>query len=264
MRHYISNEMPDTDGLLTISGTEFRHLYRVLRLSVGDMVHVRLPDGSLRNMTICDTDEKSKKITLQLCGDRQNTERGELPEQENGVEYWLFMFVPRPAKFDIIVRQATECGVSRIVPVSSEFSQDGSNRMQFRSERFERIIKEARQQSGSAVCTTVEPCVTVPELCALWKSHVRGLDESSHAEIVLYERNEKTVPLGAALERKKTIETCALVCGSEGGISPEEIRLLSAESFIPVHFKTNILRCETAALYGIAAIQNAITEKRND
>ena len=52
----------------------------------------------------------------------------------------------------------------------------------------------------------------------------------------------------------------AVVVGSEGGISPEEVELLKAGGFIPVHLKTNILRCETAALYGIAVVQNSLTE----
>ncbi|WP_315329486.1 16S rRNA (uracil(1498)-N(3))-methyltransferase, partial [Treponema socranskii] len=30
--------------------------------------------------------------------------------------------------------------------------------------------------------------------------------------------------------------------------------------FTPVHFAGNILRCETAALYGIAALQTALAE----
>lgn len=52
----------------------------------------------------------------------------------------------------------------------------------------------------------------------------------------------------------------ALAVGCEGGISPAEAQLLKANGFIPVHFAGNILRCETAAVYGIAALQNAAAE----
>ena len=31
--------------------------------------------------------------------------------------------------------------------------------------------------------------------------------------------------------------------------------------FLPVHFETNILRCETAALYGIAVMQSLVLRK---
>ena len=41
----------------------------------------------------------------------------------------------------------------------------------------------------------------------------------------------------------------------------EEVELLKTKGlFYPLHFSVNILRCETAALYGIAAIQTAMTE----
>ena len=52
----------------------------------------------------------------------------------------------------------------------------------------------------------------------------------------------------------------ALAVGCEGGISPAEAQLLKANGFIPIHFAGNILRCETAAVYGIAALQNAAAE----
>jgi len=52
----------------------------------------------------------------------------------------------------------------------------------------------------------------------------------------------------------------ALAVGCEGGISPAERTLFEQNGFMPIHLKTNILRSETAALYGLAAIQNAVTE----
>ena len=55
------------------------------------------------------------------------------------------------------------------------------------------------------------------------------------------------------------IKRVAIAVGSEGGISPEEVRTLEEKGlFQPIHFAVNILRCETAALYGIAAVQSEI------
>ena len=52
----------------------------------------------------------------------------------------------------------------------------------------------------------------------------------------------------------------ALAVGCEGGIGPDEVELLMQGGFIPVHFAGNILRCETAAVYGIAAVQSMLGE----
>ncbi len=61
---------------------------------------------------------------------------------------------------------------------------------------------------------------------------------------------------------KNATETAdiAVMVGAEGGISPSELAGAKESGFIPVHLETNILRCETAALYGLAALQNAVVE----
>ncbi|MBQ0050971.1 MAG: 16S rRNA (uracil(1498)-N(3))-methyltransferase [Treponema sp.] len=266
MRQYISQKELDEKGLLTIIGKDYRYMRQVLRLKAGDMLAVRLPSGELKGMTLCKIDEDSKKIILQICA--QEIDISELenqPEQvdaENLLEYWLFMFLPKSSKMDLIVRQATECGVARIFPVVSSFSQKGSEKLNFRGERFERIIKEARQQSGSPVNTVVEDCITVQQAGEIWQKQLEEC-RSAGTEArgcVLYERSEFTTSLSECLKDAKNLKKCAIVCGAEGGISPEEIRLLLESGFKAVHFKTNILRCETAALYGIAALQNIVTE----
>jgi 16S rRNA (uracil1498-N3)-methyltransferase len=61
------------------------------------------------------------------------------------------------------------------------------------------------------------------------------------------------------------IKRAAIAVGSEGGISPDEVKALEEKGlFQPVHFAVNILRCETAALYGIAAVQTEINNRLSD
>lgn len=261
MRQFISKSDLDKNGLLEISGKDFKYFRQVLRLKAGDMVLVRLPDGSLKNMTLCRADDSAKKITLQVCADENQNE-------ESQTEFYLFMFVPKSSKFDLIVRQATECGIAKIFPVSSDFSQKGAEKMNFRGERFERIIKEARQQSGSAVPTEVEDCIDVEKLCEIWQDEIRKSQKNDYEILgcVLYERSEFTQDLNSVmknLDSSKKIKKCALVVGSEGGISPDEIKKLLEAGFFAIHFETNILRCETAALYGTAVLQNAVFERRH-
>lgn len=263
MRQYISQKNLDSDGLLTIIGKDYRYLRNVLRLVSGDMIHVRLPSGELQPMTVCLVDEKAKKITLQVCDIAEGERIGEnQPEETDSIEsteFILFMAVPKSSKFDLIVRQATECGIAKIIPVQTEFSQAGCEKMNFRGERFERIIKEARQQSGSPVNTQIENCVTLKESCEIWKNECENLSESEKLAVVLYERNDSTVSIKCSCEKKQNLKKVALFCGSEGGISPEEVKSLCDAGFTAVHLKTNILRCETAALYGIAALQVAVS-----
>lgn len=274
MRQYISRKELDENGYLTVIGKDYRYMRQVLRLKTGDMVNVRFPDGALYGMTVCRIEEDSRKIIMQVCASSEVEKSENLPEYGEGelnTEFWLFMFVPKSSKLDLIIRQATECGVSKIIPVSSDFSQKGSEKMNFRGDRFERIIKEARQQSGSPVNTVVEDCISVQNVCEMWKEEVLSKQADNLASVgcVLYERTDFSRKVSEVLNEKtangtKRIGTCAVVCGAEGGISLEEIKLLCGAGFDAVHFKTNILRCETAALYGIAAVQNAVTERYSD
>ncbi len=256
MRQYVSDCAPDRKGLLTIRGKDYRYMRQVLRLVVGDMLQVRLPDGGLQNTTVCQVNESERAIVLQVCADTFVGKKQ--PQDVADLDIWLFQFVAKGAKMDTIVRQATECGVSTIVPVLGAYSQAGGSEKNFKSDRLLRIIREARQQSGSATDTHILDAMPLEQAISLWREQCASVEETFAA--VLYERREDTETLHRAV-CKKEIRCAALAVGAEGGISPEEIALLRQGGFVPVHFKTNILRCETAALYGIAALQNAITER---
>ena len=187
-----------------------------------------------------------------------------VPEPVEGpfIEFSLFQFIPKPQKLELIVRQATECGVKNIIPVISEYAQKGSVEALSgkKIERLERIVREARQQSGSPVDTTVFEPVTVEQAIEIWnkmKKEAGGQEKS--AGFVLSERAVDDVS-ARPFESLRDHGTVCIFCGNEGGISPNELELLTKKALLqPVHFSVNILRCETAALYGIAAVQTAIS-----
>ena len=270
MRQFIVEKGKEKNGLIKLDGKDYRYLRQVLRVRAGDMVSVRLPDGSLKNATVAQIDESARIVVLQICADTgKSITRGVQAEEiaeglekaqgVSGVEYWLFQFLPRPQKFEQIVRQATECGVSVIVPVVGEYTEKSSAQalQGAKKERLAKIIREARQQSGSPVDTKVTEPVGLEEALGLWKGDLA---------FVLSERDDCDGNLRRAVEEAGgcgKIKKVAIAVGSEGGISPEEVKLLQEEGlFIPVHFAVNILRCETAALYGIAALQCEINQSK--
>lgn len=277
MRQFISSEFPDKKGFLRIYGKDFRYLRQVLRLKSGDMLAVRFSDGTLRNTTVCKIDENSREILVQVCGNPEKTEnscdyditRGtkaqEIQKSLPDTEYFLFQYIAKPVKMEQIIRQATECGVKFVVPVSGEFSQKQNvlSMQHSKKERLERIVREARQQSGSPVETEILEPLTTEEAVLFWKKSTSSLSaEEKNVAVALWERSEKTVSLKEIFdsEKNKKIKKIAIAVGCEGGISPEEIDALISAGFYAVHFPGNILRCETAALYGIAAVQSALNQ----
>ena len=247
-------------GCLYVEGKKFRYLNSVLRVEEGDMVDVRLPGGILQPMTIAKIDRAAKRITMQVVGEEVadnafGVHARAAPKELFPYELWLFQFVAKPPKMDLVIRQAVECGVAKIVPIAGAFCQKGNvesarKKSGGEDDRWRRIVTEAREQSGSPVETEILGCVTVEEACRLAES--LGEDRVG---VVLYERSDDTVSIkelsGTLCGAKKVL----LAVGAEGGISPEEMGLLKETGFYAVHIKTNILRCETAALYGIAAVQ---------
>lgn len=277
MRQFISSEFPDKKGFLRICGKDFRYLRQVLRLKSGDMLAVRFSDGTLRNTTVCKIDENSREILVQVCGNPEKTgnscdddiTRGtkaqEIQKSLPDTEYFLFQYIAKPVKMEQIIRQATECGVKFVVPVSGEFSQKQNvlSMRHSKKERLERIVREARQQSGSPVETEILEPLTTEEAVLFWKKNTSSLSaEEKNVAVALWERSEKTVSLKEIFdsEKNKKIKKIAIAVGCEGGISPEEIDALISAGFYAVHFPGNILRCETAALYGIAAVQSALNQ----
>ena len=281
MRQFIVEKGKEKNGLIQLDGKDYRYLRQVLRVRAGDMISVRLPSGDLKNATVAAIDESARRVTLQICADTgrsitRGVQAGEVDDggaagNGNGaalVEYWLFQFLPRPQKFELIVRQATECGVAVIVPVVGDFSEKSSAQalQGSKKERLDRIIKEARQQSGSPVDTRVLEPVSLEKAIELWNESCGETGDfdklNHHVAFVLSERDDCSGNLRATVQKAGGIEKIkktAIAVGSEGGISPEEVKLLEEKGlFVPVHFAVNILRCETAALYGIAAVQSEI------
>lgn len=260
MRQFVAPFLPDSKGRLRLQGKDYRYLSLVLRLGLGDVLSVRLPDGRLVNMEVRAMGSRAMELRL---SDREETVEGgvsalEINREEAKDEILLFQFITKAQKMDVIVRQATEVGVSYIVPIQSAFSAPGN--AADRTERWQRIVREARQQSGSPKDTQVlSPC-SLEKALQTWEELAPG-----GKGFVLYEEvgESKTFHQGVASYLKDITEDkrqYALVAGCEGGISREELTLMESKGFIPIHFKTNILRAETAALYGLAVLQNLLTE----
>ena len=293
MRQLIIEKGKEKNGLINLDGKDYRYLRQVLRVRNGDMISVRLPDGSLKNATVAKIDEAARCVTLQICADTasgadKSITRGVQADEIAGgavngaqeVEYWLFQFLPRPQKFELIVRQATECGLAVILPVVGEYTEKSSAQalMGAKRERLERIVREARQQSGSPVDTKVMEPMSLEKAIELWgagdtvvepavpEPGRRGETTAERGDVafVLSERGDCDGNLRKVVEAADgKIKRAAIAVGSEGGISPEEVKLLEEKGlFVPIHFAVNILRCETAALYGIAAVQNEINESK--
>ncbi len=269
MRQFIASTFPDKKGVILLTEKERRYLVNVLRKRSGDEVEVRLPSGSLHKMCLHFTDG-IKKIGGVCLVSLETYDESEIlkstSENISGCDYWLFQVLPKGQKMDLIVRQATECGVSVIVPVIGEYSVSGkkaeyASENTAKVERWTRIIREAQQQSGSPIDTKIlQPC-DIAIAMTLWQNSILESKKESIA-FMLSEKEKCQESVFSIVDKKGDFSNIRIgfAIGCEGGISPSEIDAFHKSGFHSIHLKTNILRAETAALYSIAALQTVIGE----
>lgn len=236
MHRFYPDPARSADGLEYLTKEDARHALKVLRLREGDRVEMLTEGGRW----IAGIDGiRGEEVALRKLEP--------LPSTEPSLQVTLFQGLPKADKLELIVQKATELGVSRIVPLAMERSvtkiapADAARK----TERWQKIAREAGKQSGRCVIPVVEPPSTVPRLCAR--------ADLPTFNIVPWEDTRKGGLLGfhAAHPDAKSI---GVLIGPEGGISAGEMAGLEAAGFIPVTLGRRILRTETAGPAAIAAL----------
>jgi 16S rRNA (uracil1498-N3)-methyltransferase len=251
VRLFLLSLPPDQDGLVHVSGRDYHYLARVRRLGPGDVFTALVPAGEEVRIRI-KTLEKGR-----LIGECLPPEPPAVPGKVPPLTMpplVLFQALPKGTKMDLIVRQAAEGGISEIVPFISEHAVPRPPQRD-RVERWRRIIREARQQSGSAAATRVrEPC-TRETLLAYWETLRTG-----HAlGILLHQDPLEQGTFHGYLNTGP--ELVVLAVGPEGGFSPGEAALFQKAGFKPLVMGNTVLRTETAALYAAAAVRIILLER---
>jgi 16S rRNA (uracil1498-N3)-methyltransferase len=251
LKKFILSSAPDSEGILRIRGKDFHYLVRVRRLGPGDVFNALYPEGMETELTVLSV--RDGVLTVQCGGKYESPHPSFLPP------IYLFQALPKGNKMDLIVRQAAESGVSRILPFVSEYSQAkiktsrNSKSMELGADkisRWEKIIREARQQSGSPVPTTVKAPSQLDTLLDYWKELKN--EKNSGVGILLHQEPLAQGTFHDYLSNNP--EFVVLAVGPEGGFSSPEAAQFMAAGFKSLQMGQTILRTETAALYGIAAI----------
>lgn len=253
MKRFILSAMPNPEGMIRLYEKDYHYLVRVRRLKAGMCFEALLPDGNETQVRILSTVDN---ILIGEClgASKTFTAAGDIQ-----IPIALFQGLPKGTKMDLIVRQAAEGGVSVVAPFVSEYSAARPNKESAEKlKRWERIVKEARQQSGSALETEIRTLCSFNAVIDYWESlkkeYQRPMGILLHQEAL--EKGTFHGYLG------NCPDFVALAVGPEGGFSPREVTLFRDAGFKPLLMGNTILRTETAALYGCAAIKIILLEKK--
>jgi 16S rRNA (uracil1498-N3)-methyltransferase len=277
LKRFILVQGPDKHGKVRLEGDDYHYLVRVRRLAPGEQFPVLLPPlvegGASQEALLRILSVENGVLLGEMAPEAEQTASKTAPDRRSDGTFSdaeapgailppiiLFQALPKGEKMDLIVRQAAEGGLAEIVPFASEFSvpriKDG-DKGRTKCARWERIIKEARQQSGSARETALHRPLDTEELFAYWeelKSKRPGT-----LGLIFHQSPLEQASLHSYLN--KGPETVVLAIGPEGGFSAAEVSRFLSAGFKPLTIGDTVLRTETAALYAAAAVRIILLEK---
>ena len=210
----------------TLSEEESRHAVKVLRMTVGE--HLHITDGC-GNLHLCEViSDSPKHCTVRVVSTESEWER--LP-------YRLTMAVA-PTKnidrFEWFLEKATEIGVEAFVALEC----DHSERRIIKHDREMKVITSAVKQSLKAYHPSLEDMTPFAEFV---RRPFEGRKFIAHCNEPIAEKRY----LGSAL---KPGESAVVLIGPEGDFSPEEIRLAVECGYEEITLGRMRLRTETAAV----------------
>lgn len=225
---------PGSEVLLPEQSGE--HVARVLRLDRGHPLVLINGDGCEYAATLAALAKRA--VTADVVAVRQ-------VDREAPLKITLAQGIARGEKMDWILQKATELGVARIVPLSTERTEVklDEERAERRLAHWRSVIASACEQCGR----TRLPTLAQPQRLDRW---LGTLDAERALRLVLAPDGE-LAPRGI-----QNMENGALLAvGPEGGLSDHDMLLLRHAGFGGLRLGPRILRTETAGLAALAALQ---------
>ena len=214
------------------------HLTKVLRLRTGDEVTLFNGDGYDYSARLTDA---GPNLSAQILA------RNSATAAEADVSITLVQALARGEKMDWIIQKATELGVKRVMPVSTQRSEVrlDAERADKRLAHWLKVAKSACEQCGRARIPTIDAPRPLHAACDI-ASDLR----------VFFDPDSNTRLAGINLHMR----TIAIAIGPEGGFDDQERALLGRAGWQQLRLGARILRTETAGLAAIAAVLALVGE----
>jgi 16S rRNA (uracil1498-N3)-methyltransferase len=268
LKQFILTERPGPDRLIRLSGDDYHYLVRVRRLKPGDSFPVLLPERIRGTVSVLSTEGGILSGRVSFSGKAAHPDippvaavSGKAAVRPDLASAFppivLFQALPKGAKINLIIRQAAEGALSEVVVFTAERSVARPGKPDGKEERWRRIVKEARQQSGSAIETAIRFCPSLEAALSYW-----ALLREQYREAQGLLLHQDPLEQGTFHNYLSTSpELVVLAAGPEGGFSGAEVADFLKAGFRAVCMGDTVLRSETAALYGAAAIRIILLER---
>lgn len=230
----------DKGDVITLSASESRHISRVLRLSVGDMVELLDGQGAVYTALLMEIGPPvaAKVVSLSRPG-------------EDSLQLIVGQGLLKGKKMDTVVQKCTELGVNRFIPFASSRCQGKLDDLREgkKHDRFHRIVEAACKQCMRPDLMGLDRSVDYGAVVEEFSS----LSAESSLKLLFWEEEHNRTLHD--IEVKEDLERVVILLGPEGGLTGEEALRAEEAGFLSVSLGTRILRAETATLAAVSVVQ---------
>jgi len=241
MARFFVPEYVIQNNTAVITGSDVKHIAKVLRLEPGDIIEICTGEGQGREFTATIRNITNKDVTCEITGEKTGA-------AEPPLRVILYQGLPKGEKMEFVIQKSVELGVSRVVPVLCErtvVKLDDKKALK-RQIRWQRVAAEAAKQSRR----TVIPEVTEPV------AFQQAVQQNNSEVLAVMPWEEEHVRGIRTVLKSKTggHQSVAVFIGPEGGFSQKEADFAQARGVVPVSLGPRIMRTETAGIVSVAII----------
>lgn len=213
-----------------ISGDDYHHIINVMRMNINDNIEIIYD----KELYICQIKEiiNNSVIAESILNKEENNELD--------VNITIAQALVKDDKMEYILQKGTELGVANFIVINMERSivKLESNKQDKKIIRWQKICKEASEQSKRNIVPKIDNVLSIKELIKL-----------NYNYKLLCSVNEKKINVKTILQKIKKDDKIVIVIGPEGGLTDQEEQLLITNGYIRVSLGNRVLRTETASLY---------------
>jgi 16S rRNA (uracil1498-N3)-methyltransferase len=210
------------------------HIIRALRMRVGNLITLFNGQGGEYTAQIETINKKTTHVNVTEFIDKT---------VESPLGIHLGQVISRGNKMDFTIQKAVELGVTAITPIVSERCNVhlDEERKKKRLIHWERIIISACEQSGRTVLPTLHPITRIDRWIQQCETPLKLILHPAESD--------------ASFDKSGHYASAALLVGSEGGLTDNEIALATQHAFLPIQLGARVLRTETAGLAALSVLQ---------